>query len=89
MSEEAKKDEIAPNEDEQCCSCTADNLLLHVVEPSVFTSGVKHQHCDLCFETFAGNACQYPSQYPNKDVLQHINLVANILLRKIGGKLND
>lgn len=47
--------------------------------------------CNICFTTFAGNAHQYPEQYPNRDVMF---LVANLTNRtwarldKIDAKLD-
>ena len=84
---------IQPSEEHECSSCGIDNVLLHVTEIP-FTQLVNNRRsrdepylfCDFCFETFAGNACQYPDQYRDEDrgeVMRHICAVANILLRKL------
>jgi hypothetical protein len=41
--------------------------------------------CDVCRSTFAGNAFQYPNQYPDARVLQMIAWQTNYLAAKIAG----
>ena len=42
-----------------------------------------HEHCDICYNTLAGNAHRYPSQYRNRDLMQQISVVGNMILKKI------
>lgn len=75
---------VGPDEENECSSCHIANVLLHVTPAPLFTKRTEdYLFCDFCFETFAGNAAQYPDQYPDGEVMQHICAVANILLRKI------
>ena len=75
---------IAPSDEYECSSCHIDNVELHECEPPLFTRHKdKFYFCDFCYETFAGNAAEYPDQYDNGQVMQHICAVANILLRKL------
>ncbi len=54
---------IKPDPEKECSSCGAANVELHKVAPSPFTKRKDDYHfCDFCYETFAGNACQYPGQ---------------------------
>lgn len=39
--------------------------------------------CALCASTRAGNAYQYPRQYPNEDVLRTICYVGNVILDQL------
>lgn len=39
--------------------------------------------CQLCAGTMTGNALDYPSQYPNADVLKTICYVGNAILAKL------
>lgn len=42
--------------------------------------------CELCSSTFVGNALDYPRQYPDAKVMQHICAVGNVMLDKITGR---
>jgi hypothetical protein len=78
---------IPSSEEEECCCCRASNVRLHGFSDSLME--VKdHQHCDLCDETLAAKTCEYPSQYDRtvQHLTQHVNLVANILLREFRKK---
>jgi len=77
---------LEPAENQECCCCRVDGLRLHKwVEETVSGSAREHQHCDLCFKTFAGNACTYPLAYDLQTgkIMQHINAVANLVLREL------
>ncbi len=42
--------------------------------------------CKLCYETIAGNAYFFPSQYPNQEILRQINYVGNAIFDAIKEK---
>ncbi len=42
--------------------------------------------CELCAGTYAGSALDYPSQYPNADVLKTICHVGNAILAELRKK---
>jgi hypothetical protein len=74
----------APDDPPECDSC-------HFVGPvkgyETFAPGpmkgqTKHL-CALCASTLAGNALEYPDQYPHRDVLRTICYVGNVLLAAI------
>jgi len=76
---------LEPRDDQACCCCGVYGLRLNKwVEETVSGSAREHQHCDLCFQTFAGNACTYPLAYDLQTgkIMQHINAVANLVLRE-------
>lgn len=77
---------IKPDEDEECCCCKASNVRLRKWTEEMFDKAT-HQHCDLCYETFAGNTCVYPKNYEpdTARIMQHVNLVANLLIREMRG----
>jgi hypothetical protein len=82
---------VNPSNDEPCCCCGASEVLLHVIEPEPFLSRERHQHCDFCYETFAGSRCGSKedfSSYQTKELMLHICAVANVLARKLkeGGR---
>lgn len=79
--------EIKPDEDEECCCCHASNVLLHVFTEK-FADNKAHQHCDFCYETLAGKACECAANYGRDaaEIMRHVNLVANLLLRKLGSR---
>ncbi len=39
--------------------------------------------CELCASTHAGNACEYPNQYPERKTLATICYVGNVILAAI------
>ena len=72
-------------EKEYCDSCgyETDNLTTYRDYPAE----EKVRLCNVCASTKAGNAQQYPNQYPNRDVLEMIAYTTNMILDEIK-KLN-
>lgn len=78
-----------PTEDEQPCdACDAD-----VPVYSFSNSGAQYHGgspdarmflCELCGATAAGNAYQYPTQFPYADTLFTSNYGANMILKHLG-----
>lgn len=79
---------VQPSEDHSCDGCSTNMVLLHHVEKLPFTRLREEgfYFCDFCYNTFAGNAAQYPDQYPQGRLMGHVCAVANILLRKLKEK---
>lgn len=48
-----------------------------------YTPDQKKWLCELCARTSAGNAVDYPDQYPDREVLRAVNYVGNVLLEAI------
>lgn len=87
MSSDSSKpvETIQPTEDESCCSCHTDNVLLYRwTDDDHFRAVKTHQHCDLCYETDFGSRCQqkYSGYGDAMDVMRHITQVAHILRRE-------
>jgi hypothetical protein len=77
--------EIAPTEDESCCSCSTSNVRLHRwTDDDPFRTLQTHQHCDLCYETDFGSRCSMKhSGYGDAmDIMRHITQVAHIMARR-------
>lgn len=76
---------IDPSPEHECCCCRAANVRLNLFKSGIFEKEKEHQHCDLCFETFAGNTCDYPVAYDREtaQIMQHINHVANLVIREL------
>jgi hypothetical protein len=81
---ESRYSTISPGE-EECCSCGMAGVLLHKIPPSEFASGQEHRHCDLCHESMAGQACEFPRNYPaiERNLMRHVCQVANVLLKEL------
>jgi hypothetical protein len=77
---------IQPARDEECCCCRASDVLLHKWTETLSDKRT-HQHCDLCYSTLAGNTCVYLKVYDHdtRFIVQHVNLVANIVLKELRG----
>jgi hypothetical protein len=77
---------LDPEQDVECCCCRSSNVRLHQwADAPPLGNGQLHQHCDLCYETLAGNSCTRPLAYDweTAKIMKHINNVANILLREL------
>lgn len=81
---------IRAHPDKECCSCGATNIALWRIPPEPLIQAGEHLHCELCYGTMAGRACREP-RYNSETVqiMRHVNLVANILLRKLKENPND
>ena len=76
-----------PNDREECDACHFSTRHLHKVPRPFFAREQPDQwFCDLCWSSFAGNAAQYPDQYPEKKVLHHLCYLTNVLLEAIGDR---
>lgn len=78
-------DDEENDEEPQCQSCGSTGVPL-----TAYTSfrmsrlkGASKILCALCANTKAGNAHEYPEQYPDRDVLQIICYVGNEILKAL------
>lgn len=79
---------IQPTEDESCCSCHTDNVLLHKWTDEVpVVPGINerktHQHCDLCYETDFGSRCgrRFSGYGDAMDIMRHMTQLEHIRRR--------
>jgi hypothetical protein len=74
---------MARREKGECESCGFETDL-NVYE-AMATGGVTREfkHCDICWNTTAGNASRYSGQYPNGDVLKMLAYCTNLILSKL------
>lgn len=86
---EYKYVQVGPAKDnnwEECAACRRVAPLHEFTSGKIGRNGEKFKLCDLCAQTDAGNAHEYPNQYENAQVLKHICAVANLMLDKITGR---
>lgn len=81
--------EIAPTEDESCCSCHTDNVRLYKWTDEL-RSQKTHQHCDLCYETEFGRRCgdKFSGYGDAMDIMRHMVQLEHIR-NKRGGPADD
>lgn len=73
-----------PEDKESCDACSYPTQHLHKTNPPFMSKRTEpYWFCDLCWTSFAGNAAQYPGQYEDGRVLQHICFVGNVILAEI------
>lgn len=74
----------------ECDACRYETWKLHRTDPP-FMSRRKEPYyfCDLCWSSFAGNSVQYPDQYPDRQVLCHVNLTANKIIERLDEVLSS
>jgi len=63
-----------------CCFCGTDTLVIKFKKG--YGEGQKeHTHCEICYTTLAGNACQYPNQYDTQNIRIMVQ-IAHLIIDK-------
>jgi hypothetical protein len=72
------------DEAEECDGCRFPGLELEEYEASpVGRRKEPKRLCELCANTFMGNALEYPEQYDNHDAMQIVAFCTNLLLKRL------